>query len=383
MKIASITPMSYKQGELNYFQFIRGGVGADCHQGPSFYQFSDGTLQLKWGAYDIQECSSDTASLYCNSVDLGLTWSDPQVVNFLKGTPEKEIVHLKNTNKALAFGCATRHNLEVDEKNKKVTKSSNYFNASTRTYLRHSDDGGNTFGLPEEIPYLLISGNKKLANVGFYGSISIAFKLESGRIVAVYTFMDPDRIGKNNDLISQHYTGVCLISDDDGKTWRRSQEITSNTQRGVMELQMVETEPNKIFALFRTKSGYVYQTTSCDGGETWSESVPSPLTAPESMTRMIKLNSGNILVTRNNVCSETQHPRYPIVATISTDGGITWSKDKVIATECGKNQLSNHEMIQLKDGRIIHAISHYRAVRPITSDLDMAIYDEKWVLKTD
>ncbi|MCK5757945.1 MAG: exo-alpha-sialidase, partial [Clostridiales bacterium] len=325
MKITSITPMNYTKGELNYFQFIRGGVGADCHQGPSFYQFKNGGVQIRWGAYDIQECSGDTASLYCTTYDMGITWSDPQIINFLGGTPEREIVQLKNTNKAISFGCVTRHNLVVDEKTKKVTSHSNYFNASTRVYLRRSDDGGDTFGMPEEISYLLISGNKELANVGFYAGVDNAFQLESGRIIVAYTFMDPERIGDSNDVQAQHYTGACILSDDEGKTWRRSQEIVSTTQRGVMELQMVETAPNKIFALFRTKSGYVYQTISDDGGETWSESIPSPLTAPESMTRMIKLKNGNILVTRNSISSKTQYPRHPITASISTDGGVTWS----------------------------------------------------------
>lgn len=380
MKIASIPPMNYTKGELNYFQFIRGGVGADCHQGPSFYQFKDGRVQMRWAAYDIQECSEDTAYLYSITHDMGITWSNPQIVNFLNGVQEEEIVQLKNTNKAISFGCATRHNLVVDEKNKKVISHSNYFNASTRVYLRRSEDSGNTFGFPEEIPYQLISGNKELPDVGFYAGINNAMQLESGRIIVAYAFMDPERIGKTNDTKAQHYTGACILSDDEGKTWRRSQEIVSTTQRGVMEIQMVETAPNRIFAIFRTKSGYVYQTISDDGGETWSESVPSPLTAPESMTRMIKLKNGHILVTRNNACSKTQYPRHPIVASISTDGGTTWSKDKIIAVESGKNQLSNHSMIQLDDGRILHAISHYRAVFPVTSDLDMTIYDEEWVL---
>ena len=47
----------------------------------------------------------------------------------------------------------------------------------------------------------------------------------------------------------------------------------------------------------------------------------------------------------------------------------------MIATETGSNQLSNHGLIQLDDGRILLGISHYRDVRPMTGDLDMAIFD--------
>jgi sialidase-1 len=170
-----------------------------------------------------------------------------------------------------------------------------------------------------------------------------------------------------------------MLSDDEGRTWRRSREITVDTPRGVMEMQIVETAPDRLFCLFRTKGGYLYQTFSEDGGETWSKSVPSPLPAPESMARMIKLQSGNLLVVWNNVSSTTQQPRHPLSAALSKDSGRTWGAPKVIAEEAGANQLSNHGLIELDDGRILLGISHYRDVRPMTSDLDMAIFDEIWL----
>jgi hypothetical protein len=64
---------------------------------------------------------------------------------------------------------------------------------------------------------------------------------------------------------------------------------------------------------------------------------------------------------------------------VSGDGGATWGKPRIIADETGSNQLSNHGLIQLDDGRILLGISHYRDVRPMTSDLDMAIFDELWL----
>ena len=36
-------------------------------------------------------------------------------------------------------------------------------------------------------------------------------------------------------------------------------------------------------------------------------------------------------------------------------------------------------MIQLDDGRILLAVSHYRDVKPMTSDLDLAVFDERWL----
>jgi hypothetical protein len=60
MKIATITPMRYTPGELEYFQFIRGGVGADHHQGPTFHQFTDGTCAWS-GGHTISTSAPPTA----------------------------------------------------------------------------------------------------------------------------------------------------------------------------------------------------------------------------------------------------------------------------------------------------------------------------------
>ena len=64
---------------------------------------------------------------------------------------------------------------------------------------------------------------------------------------------------------------------------------------------------------------------------------------------------------------------------MSSDGGHTWGQPRVIADEIGTNQLSNHRQIQLDDGQLLLGISHYRDVRPMTSDLDLAIFAEAWL----
>ncbi|MBP8951292.1 MAG: hypothetical protein KBI47_02800 [Armatimonadetes bacterium] len=47
-----------------------------------------------------------------------------------------------------------------------------------------------------------------------------------------------------------------------------------------------------------------------------------------------------------------------------------------IAAEMHSKQLSNHGLIQLDDGRNLLGITHHRDVRPLTSDPDIAIFDE-------
>lgn len=384
MKIARIPPLAYTPAKLTYRNFIRGGIGADYHQNPFFHQFPNGDLLLYWSAYDYDECSPNSIKLFSISKDRGITWSDPQVyaADFVCGIPDYiAILPLRGSADALMLVCRMHHDIEVDETTRMATKHADYFNNKTRVFLRRSSDHARTFDYGTEIPHTLICGGRELPNVGLYGSNDSFIQLQSGRIIATFTFLDPARCGPTKWHL--HFTGVCLISDDLGKTWTRSGEIHADTSRGVMEPQIVETSPNRLYCLFRTAGGFLYETISENGGQTWSPSKPSPLPSPESMPRMIKLQSGNLLALWNNVSSTTQLPRHPMAAALSKDGGRTWGEHRIIAPESGTNQLSNHGVIQLDDGRILAGISHYHDIKPMTSDLDIALFDEAWLLNPE
>ncbi|MFA6109515.1 MAG: sialidase family protein [Candidatus Latescibacterota bacterium] len=382
MKITSIAPLSYTPGKLEYHQFIRGGIGADYHQGPSFYQFADGEVMVTWGAYDYDECSPNCVTLYSRSPDRGIHWSDPQVymVDYPAGPLGGTLLRLRDGRSTLMIVQQARHEIEVDPERRVAIAGANYFRTRTHAVLRRSEDGGLTFDHGHELAHQGFSRGLSLPGGGWYGSIDSLLQLQDGRIVAAFMYLDPERSDlARQDWGSQHYTVGCLLSDDEGRTWRPGGQITVDTPRGAMEAQVVEPEPGRLFCLFRTKGGCLYQTSSIDGGQTWTASAPSPLTAPESLARLVKLHSGRLLVVWNSVSSVTQQPRHPLAAAVSSDGGHTWGQPRVIADETGTNQLSNHGLIQLDDGRLLLGISHYRDVRPMTSDLDLAIFDEAWL----
>ena len=99
------------------------------------------------------------------------------------------------------------------------------------------------------------------------------------------------------------------------------------------------------------------------------------------MAKVIRLTSGRLLLIWNNRSSKTQQPRHPLVAALSDDGGASWSVPKTIADDIGGNQLSNFNVTQLDDGRIILCTSHYRPLPPSVSDLDLALFDEAWLVQ--
>ena len=107
MKIARIAPLTYTPGKLEYFSFIRGGIGADYHQEANFEQFPDGEVMLRWAAYDFDECSGNSVKLYSVSKDRGLTWSDPQVymADYPGGVPYFVLtLRLRESDRAQKWG---------------------------------------------------------------------------------------------------------------------------------------------------------------------------------------------------------------------------------------------------------------------------------------
>ena len=375
MRIGSIVSCHYKPGQLEYISFIRGGNGWSHHQGPSFYQFSDSRVLMLWTAYDIHECSNDNVILYSVSKNLGETWSDPEVFMASPGANVSHsfLVQLHGSNKVLMFNREGRYvGAKVDPITKRVIVWADYARSLNRIILRESLDQGQSWSFGQEFPPELIVPNYQPP---FYGAPEDFQQLTSGRLLLATVYLPPDK------KKPQHYSATFLYSDDEGKTWHRSNNIEVPEQRGAMEPTFVELEPNHLYCLLRNKSGYLYKTTSSDGGTNWDIPIKTKIPSPEAICKLLKLKSGDIILIWNNVSSTSQQPRYPLVVALSRDGCRSWSKSRVIAMESGLNQLSNFGVIQLNDGRILLGISHYHATSPTTSDIDIAIFDENWLMK--
>jgi len=146
-----------------------------------------------------------------------------------------------------------------------------------------------------------------------------------------------------------------------------------------MEPSVADVSPGQLYGVIRNKSGFIYETGSFDYGQSWEEPRKTSIPTVESMAKVLRLASGRLLLVWNNQSSPTQQPRHPLVAAVSEDAGKSWGPAKVLADEVGPNQLSNFNLLQAQDGRILLCTSHYRAQPPACSDLDMLVFDEAWL----
>ena len=210
-----------------------------------------------------------------------------------------------------------------------------------RTWVRTSRDLGQTWSDPSE----LVPGDTD----GGRGPVrSKPLRLKSGRIVAPASverglwrcFMD--------------------LSDDDGRTWRRSpmieargtgrleegilfwQRRTAEARaegkplpegeipeefahgRGIIQPTLWEDETG-VHALMRSGEGKIYRSDSADEGETWSEGVPTALPNNNSGIDLTRLENGVLLLVCNPVEGNFA-PRTPISVLASRDGGATWER---------------------------------------------------------
>jgi len=330
---------------------------------------------MLWSAYDIQECSNDNVILYAVSKDGGEQWSDPEV---FMAAPNAMVSHVyqvqfRDSEKVLMVSREGNFvGAEVDSKTRNVVKWADYGRSPMHIVIRRSLDDGNTWEPGRELPpELIVPGYRP----PFYGAPEALLELQSGKTLMAVCYLPPEKRDP------QHFNVSFLLSEDQGETWSRTHVLTVREQRGAMEPTIVELERDELYCLLRNKSGYLYETASHDGGCNWTKPRKTKIPSPEAICRILKLQSGRVLLVWNNQSSATQAPRYPLVAAYSQDGCKTWSEPRVIATETGANQLSNFGLIQVRDGRILLGISHYRATQPSSSDLELAVLDEGWVLK--
>jgi len=214
-----------------------------------------------------------------------------------------------------------------------------------RTMIVESFDGGKTFSEPRElVPGDMSGGRGPVRNK--------PIRLKSGRVLAPASC----EIGL--------WRCFADISDDDGRTWRKSSMIEipglgdyerrllawqkqceeSDVPverpadlphgRGVIQPSFWESECG-VHALMRSGEGYIYRSDSIDNGETWCAPYPTDVPNNNSGIDMTQLPDGTLLLVYNPV-QESWGLRSPISIAQSDDDGKTWTKLCDLQTEPGE-----------------------------------------------
>lgn len=182
-------------------------------------------------------------------------------------------------------------------------------------FLRVSEDEGATFGPPiltTPAPGYHVVNNDRVTI------------LSTGRLIV------PAASTAQEGVKGSRYESSCFLSDDQGKTWRRSKNAVPYDRRGAMEPEVIEMDGGRLLMHMRTQMDHIAVSESTDGGETWSAAKSWGVRAPEapSTLRRIPSTGDLLLVWNDSIKPGADHGglRTPLAAAVSRDGGRTWSK---------------------------------------------------------
>lgn len=139
-----------------------------------------------------------------------------------------------------------------------------------------------------------------------------------------------------------------VVSTDKGKSWEVRGAVHVPEENRVFDEQMiVERKDESLWMLIRTNYG-IGESFSHDRGITWSDLKPSNFSHPSARFFIQRLQSDNLLMVKHG--SIALHAgRSHLMAFISEDDGITWSKGLLLDERSG---VSYPDGQQAKDGTI-------------------------------
>jgi hypothetical protein len=254
--------------------------------------------------------------------DGGRTWdeSDLPLPDDRRWSPGREnaLLRTKAGTVVLVF-----HN-EAEEQGRKWTDGEPPPNAQLPVYVMRSGDDGRTWQPPQRV------------HDGWTRDSRSLIQLRSGRLVLATSRSVPDP-GRQQAL--------CLLSDDDGRTWRKSGPIDlgdfanprpgrGDGHDGAHRGTLVELADGRLWMLLSCRKG-LGQAFSRDGGATWTDCGPSDLpSAGFSPATLARLKSGRLLrCWTPRVAPDDPFPRAlaaRLAVAFSDDDGRTWSPPAIL-----------------------------------------------------
>ena len=195
-------------------------------------------------------------------------------------------------------------------------------------------------------------------SANFFGFIQTS----TGRLVVVaeHLVRNPGR-----------WVACSFISDDEGRTWRRSNLIDlggHGHHDGALEPTVAELSDGRLLMLIRTNHGFFWQAFSEDGGRYWRTIQKSQIDASSSPGHLVRLRSGRLVLVWNRQDPvegtwplsrpDDQHSEFPtswhreeLSIAVSDDDAQTWAEPTVIARLRG-GQLSYPQVLEPQPGEL-------------------------------
>ena len=281
------------------------------------------------------------------SQDDGLTWSEPQPI--CQGIKPSEaagcqILRTKDNTLVTVYLDMSDYVFSWDDQVGEPKED-----CRLRVWAIRSLDEGKTWTDKQ----MLLDGY----NANFFGFIQV----KSGRLVVSL-----------EHLVTHpgHWVSCSFVSDDDGKTWQRSNLIDiggHGHHDGATEPTLAELSDGRVLMLIRTNLDRFWQAISRDGGRYWREIGPSPIDASSSPGILCRLRSGRLALVWNRLnpegrtwdksapgpASETPASwhREELSLAFSEDDGMTWTAPLVFARQKG-GQLSYPLLYERRPGEM-------------------------------
>ena len=202
--------------------------------------------------------------------------------------------------------------------------------ADCQPHVRRSSDGLETLGDPvritDEVNYYVMNNDRVV-------------RLSNGRLVA------PLALHRCEDGTRETWQGrgdaLCYLSDDDGRTWFPSATVLTPPDEagkaGFQEPGVVELRGGRLWMFIRTGSGFLWQSLSDDGGDTWQTPTQTTLASPLSPASCKRIpDTRDLLLVWNDHSGRHPFPegkRTPLCVAYSKDEGATWSESHALESD--------------------------------------------------
>lgn len=195
-------------------------------------------------------------------------------------------------------------------------------------YVRRSTDALETLGerlrITDEPNYYVMNNDRVV-------------RLSSGRLVAPLALHPSEG---TRETWSPRGHALCYLSDDDGRTWFPSSDILDPPDEaspsGFQEPGVVELRGGRVWMFIRTGSGFLWQSFSEDGGDSWSAATQTDIATPTSPASVKRIpDTRDLLMVWNDHSGRHPFPagkRTPLCTAVSRDEGATWSPSRALET---------------------------------------------------